>query len=99
MNFNAIRTHVSDDLRHVDALIQERLHSDVVLVRELAYYITQSGGKRIRPLLTVLVGRLLGVPQAQRCHLAAIIEFIHTATLLHGYLVDESSQAWPEDSE
>ncbi len=90
MDFNAIRACVACDLQRVDHLIQERLHTDITLVRELGFYIINSGGKRIRPLLALLVGRLIGLEEAARCQLAVILEFIHTATLLHDDVVDES---------
>lgn len=91
MTFDAIRAYVIEDLEQVNGLIHQRLDSDVVLIQQLGRYIVNSGGKRIRPLLTLLVGRLLGVSAYQRCQLAAILEFIHTATLLHDDVVDEST--------
>jgi octaprenyl-diphosphate synthase len=74
----------------VDRLIQRRLASDVVLVNQLSQYIVNSGGKRLRPLLTLMACRACGYQGDQHYNLAAIIEFIHTATLLHDDVVDES---------
>ncbi|MBV1775266.1 polyprenyl synthetase family protein [Burkholderiaceae bacterium DAT-1] len=75
----------------VDALIRTRLHSDVVLVRQVAEYIVSSGGKRLRPVLVLLSAGALGYEGAFHHELAAVVEFIHTATLLHDDVVDESS--------
>jgi octaprenyl-diphosphate synthase len=74
----------------VDAAIRSRLHSDVVLVRQVAEYIIQSGGKRLRPALVLLSAGALGYQGTNHHELAAVIEFIHTATLLHDDVVDES---------
>ena len=75
----------------VDAVIRARLDSDVVLVRQVAEYIIQSGGKRLRPMLVLLSAGSLGYQGAYRHELAAVVEFIHTATLLHDDVVDESN--------
>lgn len=75
----------------MDAVIRARLHSDVVLVRQVAEYIIQSGGKRLRPALVLLAAGALGYRGTHHHDLAAVIEFIHTATLLHDDVVDESS--------
>jgi octaprenyl-diphosphate synthase len=77
-------------MKAVDAVIRQRLHSDVVLVRQVAEYIINAGGKRLRPAL-VLLGRRAGLSGAHHHELAAVIEFIHTATLLHDDVVDEST--------
>lgn len=82
---------VDDDMRAVDALIRQRLNSDVVLINTLGEYIIASGGKRIRPALVLLAASAAGYDGAQHHLLAAIIEFIHTATLLHDDVVDEST--------
>lgn len=74
----------------VNALIIDRLQSDVSLINQLGYYIISAGGKRMRPLLTVLAARSLGYSGSDHIKLAAIIEFIHTSTLLHDDVVDES---------
>jgi octaprenyl-diphosphate synthase len=75
----------------VNRVIRQRLQSDVALVNQLGHYIIDSGGKRFRPLLVLLSARAHGYQGDQHCTLAAIIEFIHTATLLHDDVVDESS--------
>jgi octaprenyl-diphosphate synthase len=74
----------------VDQLIRESLDSNVVLIRQIAEYIIGSGGKRLRPMLVVLAARACGYQGPHHITLAAIIEFIHTATLLHDDVVDES---------
>lgn len=90
MDFNAIRHLVEDDMQAVNTLIKERLHSDVALINQLSHYIIGSGGKRLRPLLALLTARACGYQGAQHVDVAAIVEFIHTATLLHDDVVDES---------
>ena len=82
---------VADDLRQVDATIAQRLDSGVPLVGEVARYIISSGGKRLRPVLLLLACGALGYKGEQRFNLAAVVEFIHTATLLHDDVVDEST--------
>lgn len=82
---------LADDMGEVDAVIRLRLRSDVALVNQIANYIISAGGKRIRPRLVLLFSRALGFRGAERFTLAAIVEFIHTATLLHDDVVDESS--------
>lgn len=82
---------IGDDMRAVDAVIRERLYSDVVLVRQVAEYIISAGGKRMRPALVLLAAGCLGYKGGQQHELAAVVEFIHTATLLHDDVVDESS--------
>ncbi|MEF8713540.1 MAG: polyprenyl synthetase family protein [Accumulibacter sp.] len=84
--YNLIRS----DLEAVDAVIRQRLHSDVVLVRQVAEYIVQSGGKRLRPALVLLSAGALGYRGTHHHELSAVIEFIHTATLLHDDVVDAS---------
>ena len=90
MDLAAIQSLVADDMQAVDALIQRRLHSDVELINQLSYYIINSGGKRLRPLLVLLSARAFGYQGQQHLDLSAIIEFIHTATLLHDDVVDAS---------
>ena len=82
---------VAQDMARVDAVIRERLHSDVALVNQIGQYIIGAGGKRIRPRLVLLFSGALGFEGAERHTLAAVVEFIHTATLLHDDVVDESS--------
>ncbi|WP_231960268.1 polyprenyl synthetase family protein [Aquitalea magnusonii] len=77
-------------MQTVDRVIRTRLHSDVVLIRQVAEYIITAGGKRLRPVLTLLSGKALGYEGEHLYELAAMIEFIHTATLLHDDVVDES---------
>jgi len=78
------------DMDRVNACIQESLKSDVVLINQIANYIVASGGKRLRPMLHTLCANACGYQQHNHIPLAAIIEFIHTATLLHDDIVDES---------
>jgi octaprenyl-diphosphate synthase len=81
---------MGEEMREVDAVIRRRLTSEVALVDQIAKYITTAGGKRIRPLLVLLFSNALGFKGAERFELAASVEFIHTATLLHDDVVDES---------
>ena len=78
------------DMSRVDQLIVEQLTSEVALINQLSFYIINSGGKRIRPLIATLAANALNVRDDKTTKLAAIIEFIHTATLLHDDVVDES---------
>jgi octaprenyl-diphosphate synthase len=81
---------VAGDLARVDALIRTRLDSDVALVRQVAQYLVSAGGKRLRPALHLLAAGAVGYRGENRYELAAVIEFIHTATLLHDDVVDAS---------
>ncbi len=90
MEFESISTLIADDMKAADKLIQARLQSDVVLINQLGLYIINSGGKRLRPALTILCARACGYQGDQHINLATIIEFIHTATLLHDDVVDGS---------
>lgn len=90
MDQQVIRTLADDDMQAVNQLIYQRLQSDVALINQLAYYIISGGGKRVRPLLAVLAARAIGYQGDAHIRLATIIEFIHTATLLHDDVVDES---------
>jgi octaprenyl-diphosphate synthase len=81
---------VAEDMRRVDALIRERLDSDVSLVRQVAEYIITAGGKRLRPALLLLTAGALGYRGSAHTELATVVEFIHTATLLHDDVVDAS---------
>ena len=78
-------------MREVDAVIARKLQSAVPLIGQVSSYIISAGGKRLRPALLLLVSRALGYEQAQRFNLAAVVEFIHTATLLHDDVVDGST--------
>jgi octaprenyl-diphosphate synthase len=90
MQIDTIKALMADDMTAVDAVIQQRLSSEVVLVNQLSHYIVNSGGKRLRPLLSLLASQAYGYQGEHHHTLAAIIEFIHTATLLHDDVVDES---------
>ena len=79
------------DMLRVDDVIRLRLASDVALINQISHYIINAGGKRIRPRLVLLVAQALGFMGPERHELAATVEFIHTATLLHDDVVDESS--------
>ena len=81
---------IAEDMQAVDAVIRRRLHSDVVLVRQVAEYIIAGGGKRMRPALVLLAAGALDYRGTHHHELAAVVEFIHTATLLHDDVVDES---------
>jgi len=82
---------IGSDMKAVDAVIRDRLHSDVVLVRQVAEYIIGAGGKRMRPALVLLAAGAMGYAGRHHHELAAVVEFIHTATLLHDDVVDESA--------
>ena len=86
------------DMRAVDNLIRESLKSDVALVSQVSEYIVTSGGKRLRPLIVLLAARALGYTGRHHIHCAAIVEFIHTATLLHDDVVDSSARRRGRDT-
>ncbi|MES2822676.1 MAG: polyprenyl synthetase family protein [Pseudomonadota bacterium] len=95
LSFHAV---VKEDFAAVNQLIIDRLYSDVALVKDIGHYLVEAGGKRLRPLMVLLTANALGLPQTntanspgQHIDLATIIEFIHTATLLHDDVVDMSS--------
>jgi len=90
MDIQAVYSLVADDRQAVDALIRQRLHSEVVLINQISHYIINSGGKRMRPVLVLLSARAFGYSGKDHLELAAVIEFIHTATLLHDDVVDAS---------
>lgn len=81
---------IADDMQAMDAVIARRLNTDVPLVSQVSQYIIAAGGKRLRPALLLLMCGALGYRGEQRFNLAAVVEFIHTATLLHDDVVDES---------
>ena len=81
---------VAAELRAMDSVIHQRLQSNVAMVNQISHYIISAGGKRIRPLLVLLFSGALGFQGRERFELAAAVEFIHTATLLHDDVVDES---------
>ena len=82
---------IADDMRGMDAVIAQRLTSDVPLVSQVSQYIIAAGGKRLRPALLLLMCGALGFRGEQRLNMSAVVEFIHTATLLHDDVVDEST--------
>ena len=90
MDLSAIRAPVSEDLQAVDELILQRLQSNVVLINQIGHYIVGSGGKRLRPLLVLHAARACGYRGERHIDMATIVEFIHTATLLHDDVVDGS---------
>ena len=90
MELDKIRDLMGRDMAAVDRLIRRRLSSDIALVNQVASYIVGSGGKRLRPMLVMLAAKACGYRGEQDALLAAIIEFIHTATLLHDDVVDDS---------
>ena len=90
MQLESIRSLIAADMRSVDELIRHRLSSDVVLIQQIAEYIIGSGGKRLRPALVLLAAGALQYRGRNHHELAAVIEFIHTATLLHDDVVDET---------
>ena len=98
MKIEDIRALVGDDLKAVDHRIRERLHSEVALVDQVSTYIIAGGGKRLRPLLVLLAARAAGYRGRQHIDAAALIEFIHTATLLHDDVVDGSSMRRGQDT-
>jgi octaprenyl-diphosphate synthase len=87
----SIRSLIAADMQAVDGIIRKRLDSDVVLIRTIAEYIIGGGGKRLRPALVLLASGAVGYSGGDHHELAAVIEFIHTATLLHDDVVDESA--------
>ena len=91
MNIASLYTPITADMNAVDEVVRARLHSEVVLVRQVAEYIISAGGKRMRPALVLLAAGACGYSGTRHHELAAVVEFIHTATLLHDDVVDESS--------
>ena len=91
MDPTRITSLIASDMLAVDAVIRTRLHSEVPLVRQIAEYIIAGGGKRLRPALLLLATGALGYRGKHHHELAAVVEFIHTATLLHDDVVDESA--------
>lgn len=90
MSTQQLLAPIAEDMKAVDAVIRQRLHSDVVLIRQVAEYIINSGGKRLRPALLLMTAGACGYRGTHHHELAAVVEFIHTATLLHDDVVDES---------
>ena len=81
---------IAEDMQQVNRVIRHRLASEVMLINQISEYIISAGGKRLRPALLLLVAGALGDRTGYRHELAAVVEFIHTATLLHDDVVDES---------
>ncbi len=91
--FDRLQALVADDMTAVNAMIRERMRSDAApMIPELAAHLIEAGGKRLRPILTLAAARLCGYQGAHHVRLAATVEFIHTATLLHDDVVDESAR-------
>jgi octaprenyl-diphosphate synthase len=90
IDFNAIKQLTLLEAKAVDQLIIDELRSDVILINEIGRYIVGNGGKRLRPMLLLLAAKALGEVDQNHLILAAVVEFIHTATLLHDDVVDES---------
>jgi octaprenyl-diphosphate synthase len=103
VNPEAIYQLVADGMQAVNQIIEKRLQSEVVLINQLSHYIINSGGKRLRPILTLLSAGAFGYHNLSKdgthhYQLAAIVEFIHTATLLHDDVVDESAKRRGKDT-
>ena len=90
MSLESLQSFLADDMRAVDHVIRQSLYSDVVLIRQVSEYIINSGGKRLRPALVLLSAGCFNYSGKAHHELAAVVEFIHTATLLHDDVVDES---------
>lgn len=91
-NIPYFRDSLPQDLQRVNQVITEQVRSDVVLIEQIGQYIIGSGGKRLRPITAILSGRVLGYDSDELYRQAAMIEFIHTSTLLHDDVVDESDK-------
>ncbi len=98
MDLSAIRALITADLEAADAMIIDQLKSDVVLINQIGHYIVGSGGKRLRPMIVLLAARALAYQGTRHVDLATIIEFIHTATLLHDDVVDGSDMRRSRDT-
>ncbi len=98
VSFDDVAMLVADDMESVNRLISGSLDSDVALVSQVSEHIVMSGGKRLRPLIVLLAARALGYTGDQHIRAATIIEFIHTATLLHDDVVDSSERRRGKDS-
>ena len=98
LTFDDVKTLAHADVQAVNELIRASLTSDVILVSQVSEYIVASGGKRLRPLVVLLAARALGYEGSDHIHAAAIVEFIHTATLLHDDVVDSSARRRGRDT-
>jgi octaprenyl-diphosphate synthase len=90
LSLSQLYAPIADDMKALDGVIRDRLYSDVALIRQVAEYIIGSGGKRMRPAMVLFAAGAAGYQGKRHLELAAVIEFIHTATLLHDDVVDES---------
>ena len=98
IDFDVIKNLTAAEAKAVDQLIINELSSDVILINQMSHYIIGNGGKRLRPMLLLLAAKALGKVNDNHLVLAAVIEFIHTATLLHDDVVDESDLRRGQDS-
>lgn len=89
-NFSDIQTFLAEDIEQLDRVIFGHLNSNIALINQISQYIIRSGGKRLRPLLLLLTAKALDYQDSDRYELAAVVEYIHTATLLHDDVVDQS---------
>ena len=89
-NLPYFKQHLHEDLDKVNAVINQAVKSDVALISQIGSYIISAGGKRLRPIITILAGKAVGYDDEKLYSLAAMVEFIHTSTLLHDDVVDES---------
>lgn len=89
-NLPYFQRHLNDDLAKVNVVINQAVQSEVALISQIGTYIISAGGKRLRPIITILAGKALGYDGEKLYSLAAMVEFIHTSTLLHDDVVDES---------
>lgn len=90
MSINEIISPIAEDMKALDSVIRARLNSEVVLIRTIGEYIIGAGGKRMRPAMVLMMANALGYQGDKHHILAAVVEFIHTSTLLHDDVVDES---------
>nr|MCH9646246.1 polyprenyl synthetase family protein [Pseudomonadota bacterium] len=97
-NFDDIQTLLKEDLEQTDALLHARLSSNVALINQMSSYIISAGGKRLRPLLLLLCARATNYQGEHHRLMAVVIELIHTATLLHDDIVDESATRRGKDT-
>ncbi|MGJ0430362.1 polyprenyl synthetase family protein [Methylobacter sp.] len=98
IDFNSIKNLTISEAKAVDQLIINELSSDVILINQVGHYIIGNGGKRLRPMLLLLAAKALGDVNSNHLVLAAVIEFIHTATLLHDDVVDDSDRRRGKES-
>jgi octaprenyl-diphosphate synthase len=89
-NLPYFKQHLHEDLDKVNVVINQAVKSDVALISQIGTYIISAGGKRLRPIITILAGKAVGYDDKKLYSLAAMVEFIHTSTLLHDDVVDES---------